>query len=110
MQTFTLTAEHVKLLRASNVGWNTCEFGAACIDCKRPYGNGSVFKDMAKILGIVAFEDAWGETHFSKEQVALMEDLHKQTETALQIVLAAGSFEPGKYVAGDYSSDWRRAE
>lgn len=36
--------------------------------------------------------------------------LHEQTETALQIVLCCGTFEPGTYeqVWGDDSRSWRR--
>lgn len=35
-QVFTLTDEHLTLLRAAYIGWEDCEFGAPAIDCKRP--------------------------------------------------------------------------
>jgi hypothetical protein len=51
-QYFTVTDEHLKLLRRTNVGWEDGEFGAPSIDCKRPYGNSSVYNDIAEILDI----------------------------------------------------------
>jgi hypothetical protein len=105
---FELKEEHLKLLRNMSVGWNCCEFGAPVIDCKKPYGNSCVHEDMAKILGIKGFEDSEEEIHFSEEQVELMNNLHKETEVALQIVLSTGKFEPGTYVADAYSNNWQR--
>ena len=63
---------------------------------------------MAKILGIEGFEDAEGEISFSKEQVVLMENLHMESKVALQIVLKTGKFEPGIYVADEYSNNWTK--
>ena len=48
---FTVTEEHLKLLRRAYVGWDPCEFGAPAIDCKRPYGNSDVISDIGEILG-----------------------------------------------------------
>ena len=36
---FTVTDEHLRLLRRAYVSWDETEFGAPEIDCKRPYGN-----------------------------------------------------------------------
>jgi hypothetical protein len=85
------------------VGWDECEFGAPCIDPKRPYGNGDGVQDIAEILGIEtpkSFEqmdedgtlDTWYEEMHPK-----LYTLHRQTLQALQIVLCTGSFEPGLY-------------
>ena len=53
LQRFTLTEDHVKLLRRSNVNYSGhCEWGYVGLDCKRPFGNGDLVGDMAKILGI----------------------------------------------------------
>lgn len=49
-QTFTVTDEHVKLLRRFQVGWQDCETGAPEIDPKRPYGNSAVPEDIHEIL------------------------------------------------------------
>lgn len=93
--TFTMTDQHLALLRQMNVGWNDVEFGAPEIDPKRPYGNSDVLEDMAEILGLDAEAD---------EEV--LRRLHNETETALQIVLAVGEFVAGRYHAPRYTSDW----
>lgn len=106
MQTFTMTEEHVKLLRAACVDWWSMEYGAPCIEPKRPYGNSNVVSDIADILGIKWKRDE--EDDYMP--IALCErlgELHKETQTALQIILTTGSFEPGDYVAGDYDRNWR---
>lgn len=103
---FELKEEHVKLLRNMCVRWDDCEFGAPSIDCKRPYGNSHVYEDIAKILGIkgTIIDD---EEVFSQEQINLMNEIHKETEIALQIVLIAGEFRPGEYVTDEYFNNWR---
>lgn len=103
---FELKEEHLKLLKNMCVSWDDCEFGAPAINCKKPYGNSCVYEDMAKILGIEGFEDSEGEISFSREQVDLMNVLHNESEFALQIVLKTGKFEPGIYVADEYSDNW----
>lgn len=107
LQHFTLTQDHVTLLRNAYVSWHYMEWGAPCIDGKRPYGNGDVARDVARLLGWELFEDADGEKHFTADQRDRACDLHKETETALQVVLASGSFEPGEYVADKYDCNWR---
>ena len=103
---FILKQVHLELLKNMVVRWDSCEFGAPAIDCKKPYGNSSVYEDMAKILGVKGFVDSDEEVSFSNEQMGFMNDLHKETETALQIVLKIGKFEPGIYVADEYSDNW----
>jgi hypothetical protein len=105
---FTLTEEHVKLLRRAYVNWDACEFGAPAIDPKRPYGNSDVLLDIAEILEEPLFEDAGGEKHLSAEQAERSERLHKETQMALAVILRTGSFEPGRYSAGEYTQDWER--
>jgi hypothetical protein len=90
---FVLTAEHVKLLRASYTWWDDMEFGAAAIDPKRPYGNSDVLPDLRELLPGVDDDD--------------LLRLHRETETALEVALRAGSFEPGEYVTRRYFSEWR---
>lgn len=104
---FEMTMEHVSLLRRMYVGWNSAEYGAPEVDPKRPYGNSDVLDDIAKILGIEGFVDANNERHFSAKEVALMERLHTETMTALQVVLATGSFAPGVYEADPYKINWQ---
>ena len=107
---FTMTVEHIALLRAAYVYWERCESGAPCIDPKRPYGNGDVARDVAKIIG----EPATGDTYddMPDEQRARLLRLHRETEEALQIVLVTGSFEPGNYRRTDThkTRSWVRDE
>lgn len=103
-QRFTVTDEHLKLLRRAYVGWDGCEYGAPAIDCKRPYGNSSVEEDMAEILGVEMVD---GEYLRNADRERLRA-LHIETQTVLQIILATGILEPGDYVAPAYSVKWER--
>lgn len=106
MREFTITAEHLKLLRRACVSWNDCEFGAPSIDCKRPYGNSSVYNDIAEILEITES----GEDDFTQEQFDHMVQLHKETQIVLQIILTTGVIRAGRYIkSSDYGDDWKRA-
>lgn len=108
--TFTLLPEHIALLRRANVDWSESEAGAPRIDPKRPYGNsGFLTRQIAEILGWTLFEDACGEKHLTREQDARAGQLHRETETALRIILQTGSFEPGRYVdANGWGRGWQR--
>lgn len=106
---FTVTANHIKLLKAASVSWNDCEFGAPGIDPKRPYGNSTyVLKDIAKIIGLELFIDANGDKHMNHEQEKLCETLHNEIEDALQILLSNCSIEVGEYEGEKYRSAWRK--
>lgn len=126
---FEIKEEHLKLLKRMNVGWDDCEFGAPEIDPKRPYGNSSVEQDMIEILGLkelkegiyefVLFGDKWllkGEDKYNiylegadeEKLLKKLNELHKETETALQICLTTQKFEIGKYEAEEYSNDWKK--
>jgi hypothetical protein len=108
MERFELRAEHVTLLRAANVWWWGAEYGAPCIDPKRPYGNGDVENDIGRLLGATMLGDDGDGPCYSSVQRAAFRTWHKETEKALQVILASGSFEPGVYVADKYSRRWRR--
>jgi hypothetical protein len=94
MRDFALTEQHIKLLQRMYVTWFDCEFGSPAIDPKRPYGNSDCEEDIAEILGIEWEDDGDGMSDDLRER---MEDLHKETEVALQIVLCTASFHPGTY-------------
>ena len=103
--TFEVTDEHVALLRHAYVGWDGCEFGAPAIDCKRPYGNGDVYRDMAKILGVEIPEDDWDS--LPDETIARFDHLHQETATVLQIALRTGVLRAGTYARTNrYGVDW----
>jgi len=106
---FTLTEQHVTLLRHFIVGWQDCETGAPEIDPKRPYGNSFVVGDIAEIFGEHPTGGDEYEPEFTEEQKSRLMKLHRETATALQIVLATGSFTPGDYVCEPYTRDWKLA-
>ncbi len=105
-QEFTLTEQHLALLRRAYVGWEDCEFGAPAIDCKRPYGNSSVENDIAEILGWPV-DDEDGPTRAQRERAAV---IHAETQTALQIILATGDMTPGAFRRTEQynSRSWER--
>jgi hypothetical protein len=106
-QYFEVTEDHLTLLRNANVGWDGCEFGAPSIDCKRPYGNSAVYGDMVRLL-------EWGGDGeyeaFTEHQQHELDRIHKETATALQIILAVGYFKAGRYEADKYRRNWREGE
>ena len=104
---FTMRPEHIMLLRRMNVGWQYAEACAPEIDPKRPYGNGDVPSDVLEILGV---EPACPDCGYTGEQREGAWHIHEEVGVALQIVLAAGSFEPGHYVCDKYRCNWRRCE
>jgi hypothetical protein len=108
-QRFTMTAEHIALLSAGCVYWERSDCGAPGIDPKRPYGNSDLHRDVAQLLGIaLEVADEWEGPIPSVAQQKHLEKIHRETETALQIVLATQSFEPGEYETPRYTNKWRR--
>ncbi len=107
-QTFTVTEQHLKLLRRFQVGWQDCETGAPEIDPKRPYGNSAVPEDIHEILTgeTIGCTDSKREELTEKESEDYLK-LHREMETALQIALATGQFKAGNYEAEAYSAEWR---
>jgi hypothetical protein len=109
---FVLTEDHLKLIGRMYVGWSDVEYGAPEINPNRPYGNSMVEYDIAEILG-------WGipdedSDHYTDEALEALQDraekIHKETQTALQIILCTKSFEPGLYIKEDRYDDrsWKR--
>jgi hypothetical protein len=84
-QTFRVRPEHITLLQNTYVSWDDCEFGAPSIDCKRPYGNSSVLRNMAEILNVPMTEDNYGDLELPDDEVRRLYALHRETQTALQI-------------------------
>ena len=113
-ETFTLTEDHITLLRSMYVGWQDCETGAPEIDPKRPYGNSDVDGDVIKLLDWFDIDslpeeeqDDVYETDEYEELCKRAEKIHSETVTALQIILYTGEFETGDYVnKEDYGIDW----
>lgn len=107
---FTVTEEHVALLRHAYVSWEDCEFGAPSIDCKRPYGNSDVLVDIAEVIGIPV-PDFDEDENWSATDEQRMRLVHAETQVALQIFLVTGRMETGNYVRDQYGRlTWRKVE
>lgn len=105
---FTLTENHIKLLRRMFVGWQDCEFGAPEIDPKKPYGNSSVTFDIAEIISEdIKFNEKEDDYILTEEQEKRLTKLHEETKYALQIVLNTGEFKTGNYISVDYGYSWK---
>src|SRR5689334_21410868 len=106
-QTFTVTEQHLKLMRRFQVGWQHCQTGAPEIDPKRPYGRSSVLEDIHEILTgeSIGCPESKHE-NLTDSEIDQYEKLHRETETALQIALATGQFKAGKYECDLYSTAW----
>ena len=108
---FTVTNEHLRLLRRAYVWWGSGEFGAPEIDYKRPYGNSNVFGDIAEILGVPDSEWADADLNPLLDAEWRFLRLHIETAIALQIALATGGFRPGRYTRSErWAVDWTRQE
>lgn len=126
---FNLKPEHLKLLRRFSVDWDDAEFGAPCIDPKRPYGNPDVYQDMIEILGLKelregVFEFILGKKRWilkgedkhnlyldGKDEEKLCDELrtlHKETWAALEVCLSSLSFDEGIYERDDYCDSWEK--
>ena len=121
---FTVTEDHLKLLRHAWVDWDQGEgYGAPGINPKKPYGNSDVERDIAEILEAPDSDWEWVEIEVgfpppgARERVKDLRPeaaerftrLHAETAIALQIVLATGEFRPGRYTrTQQWSIDWKR--
>lgn len=105
MTTFTLTNDHIKLIRNFYVSWQDAEGGAPEINPKRPYGNSNIVYDVHEILNGVQTE----YVELTGEQETYYFNLHRETETALQIILNTGQFVPGLYALVDpyVRNEWK---
>jgi len=113
MRKFTLTEDHVKLLRHANVEYSDDGFdhGFVGLDCKRPFGNSDMVGDMARILGVELVPTDDGEEHWPPGTTdRMMAIFCTEIPVALEVILASGSFELGDYVADSYSRNWSRRE
>ena len=102
---FTVTEDHLKLLRHAHVSWDDSEYGSPSIDSKRPYGWSNIEGSMAQILDWPDRDRTDGEPPPGAEDRCAQ--LHAETAIALQIVLATGGFRPGRYTrSGRSAVDW----
>lgn len=94
---FTVTHEHLKLLKHTFTVWNRCEYGAPAIDPKRPYGDSDVANSIIEILNWPKAECPHCGELLDDSIFASAKAIHKETETALQIALCTGEFKVGTY-------------
>jgi hypothetical protein len=87
-------------------------YGAAAINSKRPYGDSYVTRNIAEILD--APDENWeyedgDKAGLTDEAEERFMRLHVETMAALQVVLAAGEFRPGRYRRPTgWNLDWQR--
>lgn len=99
---FYITDDHIKLLKRMYVTWYDCEYGAPCVDPKRPYGNSDVEGDICEIL---KWED-------NDENLDKARDLHRED---MEIVVQIALSNPCEDIRGlwvderGYGYDWGRA-
>ena len=114
-QTFTVTAQHLKLLRAATVAWSSqwrddLDPGAPCIDPRRPYGDKEWARSMILILDYKMPNvkgRAWTEDdEIPDQQYNALEQIHQETEIALRICLNRGEFVSGTYYWPEPGEDW----
>ena len=107
---FTLTTEHVRLLRALNWQWDDTEFGGPAVDPKRPFGNSTgIHEDIAQIIAPEFAELPPNEVEsWLDETTGWLESAYRETQMALAVVLSAGQITPGVYERGS-SGPWSLA-
>lgn len=112
--TFEVTEHHLKLLRHSHVMWSSIIngelFGAATIDPRRPYGDADVIRSIGKILEWPVWSKGqafdWEDGEIPDKVYNELEEIHQQTDIALQVVLSTGKFEAGIYYWPQPGAPW----
>jgi hypothetical protein len=109
---FYLTENHIKLLKRMHVYWDDAGYlGAPAIDLKRPYGDSCVLSDIWEIITGVDVECSCGDQKtLTEDEKNICIKLHKEMDSALQIVLQTGAFKIGKYEWMSYSVGWKFIE
>jgi hypothetical protein len=95
---FTLTSDHVRLLRQLRVVWIEVEAGAPVIDVEMPFGSTEIHRDVARILGHPGVFPA-PPSGTPRERAGQMEvvELPAGLLQAVEILLDAGKLRPGSY-------------
>ncbi len=106
-KTFTITRDHIKLIRSINVGWNE-DSKRPCIDSKRPYGDSDVPRSIAEAIKLDFVEIQGEKMALTSQQEKYCWQLNKDMATVLQIVLSTGAFKTGEYECNEYETDWKK--
>lgn len=103
-----LTDDHLTLLQNMNIDWDDCEYGAPCVNPKRPYGNGDVESDVCENLGWVKEGDDGHSPCWSSVQRNKAYWIHREMLSALQICLQLMTLETGVYESATGYQDWKK--
>lgn len=111
---FTVTEDHLKLLRRAHLYWDYGEgYGAPAINPKRPYGDSYIERSIAEILEAPdsdwVSENGAVKAYLTPEAEERFTRLHEETMIVLRIALATGEFRPGHYIRDDIIG-WIRIE
>lgn len=99
---FTITPQHLALLRNMNITWDNTGWGAPAVDGKRPYGSSDLYPSMAKIIGMTPeYVSRDKQIFFSEQQEETLYQLHNEMETVLQIVVQQG----GSLLSREYQQE-----
>jgi len=108
---FTVTEDHLKLLRHAQLYWEYGEgYGAPAICSKRPYGESYVERSIGEILDARDSDWEWEDGEkacITPEAEERFTRLHEETLIVLHIALTAGVFRPGRYIR-DGNISWMR--
>ncbi|MCD4795440.1 MAG: hypothetical protein K8R54_19570 [Bacteroidales bacterium] len=106
---FDIKEEHIKLLQNANCGW-LGYWGVPGINSKRPYGDMTCFYlDMVDILKLPfkRRNSEYCDETFTKEQFAMLDELHESMIYALQVFLKYAKIEEGRFYKKGYDF-WRK--
>lgn len=109
-KTFTVKPKHLKLLQ--NLYFTSYdEYGTACVDSKRPFGDSNVEQSMLEILGIIE-PKKWYDLDDDKRRllcdVCELDKTFKELHVCLQILVRNLTIEVGTYEASEYDTDWKK--
>ncbi len=107
---FTVTEDHIKLLKRAMVSWDDRFNQGPCIDPLQPYGSTCINCDVAEILDFKPWLDReTGKPYYTAPQLARMSKVHRETQIALSIFLKTGMMLAGTYEhSGLY--DWKKVD
>jgi len=99
MEEFTITKDHIKLLKRMFIEWDgSCYEGAPGVDLKRPYGNSGVYEDICEILGL---HEPCGECGANEDSLEKAQEIHLEMLNVLQIICCTAAVKTGTYIKKD---------
>lgn len=117
IKTFEVKPYHLKLLQRCWTSWDHCEFGAPEIDPKRPFGNSgasSILAVVAKETGaldqignLVDLDEYTIYDVLKLEKIQELNNIYKELEICLQILLNDLAIVPGRYQLIGYGKNWK---